>query len=707
MHTPRLRASFVLLVLCFLCVGSVRPPTVLAQDQGATPSRQTALLSSLTDQEEGLTPDQAIQLEEVGSVAVSPDGVEIAYTLVVPADPREKNALPASELHVWNVAEERSRPFVTGDVRVQDVQWTPSGEAITFLTRREGDAHTALYRIPRDGGEARRLFRFETAISGYDWAPDGEQIVFTAPEPQENSSPLPYTPNVYRDAPRHTRAYVAELDPGADGEDGPANTDAPEPRRLRVEGTIHQVQWSPEGAHIAVSRTPTPYVDDSYVRRTIRIVSASDLEVVSTIENPGKLGEIAWSPDGERIAFVGGADAHDTIDGRLMVAEASSDAYTQILEGYEGKIDDVAWTGPETIRFSASRGVWTVLSRVHYDGSGHEVLVESGGPIVNGFATTDEGARTAIVADSPRHPRELYLMEGSGGRLARLTHHNPVLEEVRLGEQEVVAYEARDGLEIQGVLVRPLGGSAQAPHPTILVVHGGPESHHDMGWLTDYADLGQVAAARGFALFYPNYRGSTGRGLAFATSSQGDPAGAEFEDLVDGVDYLVEEGITDPEAVGVTGGSYGGYATAWMATRYTDRFAAGVMFVGISDVISAWGSSDIPQELYQVHYLEHMWEDWNFYLERSPIYHTDGADTPLLIMEGAEDSRLYPSQSIEMYNFLEFRSDAPVRLVTYPGEGHGNRRATAEYDYMLRSLRWMEHYLQGPGGEKPDPSLGR
>jgi len=202
-----------------------------------------------------------------------------------------------------------------------------------------------------------------------------------------------------------------------------------------------------------------------------------------------------------------------------------------------------------------------------------------------------------------------------------------------------------------------------------------------------------VAAARGYAVFYPNYRGSTGRGEAFAKSSQADLAGAEFDDIVDGVDALIERGLVDRDRVGVTGGSYGGYATAWMATRYTDRFAAGVMFVGISDNISKWGTSDIPEELYLVHARERIWEDYQGFLARSPIYHAGEAETPLLILHGAEDTRVHPSQSMEMYRHLKTRTDTPVRLVFYPGEGHGNRRATAQLDYNIRLMRWFDQFL--------------
>ncbi len=149
-------------------------------------------------------------------------------------------------------------------------------------------------------------------------------------------------------------------------------------------------------------------------------------------------------------------------------------------------------------------------------------------------------------------------------------------------------------------------------------MHGGPEAHDRNGWKTSYSNPGQMAAARGFAVFYPNYRGSTGRGVAFSKTSQGDPAGKEFDDLVDAVDHLVAIGLVDKAKVGITGGSYGGYATGWCSTYYTDRFAAGVMFVGISDNLSKVGTTDIANEEFHVHALKRPWDDWQFFLRAQP-----------------------------------------------------------------------------------------
>ena len=283
--------------------------------------------------------------------------------------------------------------------------------------------------------------------------------------------------------------------------------------------------------------------------------------------------------------------------------------------------------------------------------------------------------------------------------------HNPLLAGLQLGEQRVFSYEARDGVRIDGVLITPPGEAPEGGWPLILSVHGGPEAHDSDGWLTSYSDPGHIGAGDGYAVYYPNYRGSTGRGVDFAKAHQQDYAGTEFDDLVDAVDALAEAGIVDPDRAGITGGSYGGYASMWGATALSEHFAASVAFVGISDNISKFGTTDIPTEMYHVHARIWPWEDWRFFLERSPIFHVDKAQTPLLILHGEEDTRVHPSQSMELYRHMKVRTDTPVRLIFYPGEGHGNRRAAAQFDYAHRMMRWFDHYLMGEGGEPPAQEL--
>jgi dipeptidyl aminopeptidase/acylaminoacyl peptidase len=358
--------------------------------------------------------------------------------------------------------------------------------------------------------------------------------------------------------------------------------------------------------------------------------------------------------------------------------------------------------------------VRTFVGEVSRDGASDRVLVPEGETIWGALSLAEGGAGMALAAESAAHPREVYWLAGPqtgvAGGPRRLTDHNPWLAGKRLAPQEVVTWKARDGLELEGLLIRPLDEQRGRRYPLILNVHGGPEAHYADGWLTSYSNPGQVAAARGFAVFYPNYRGSTGRGVEFGKLSQADPAGKEFDDLVDAVDHFVAAGLADTERVGVTGGSYGGYATAWLSTRYSERFAAGVMFVGISNLLSKVGTSDIPQELYLVHMNKWPWDDWQFMIERSPIRWVEQARTPLLILHGEDDPRVHPAQSLQLYRYLKILGNVPVRLVLYPGEGHGNRLAAARLDYNLRMMQWFEHYLQGEGQDlrnaaPPPPDL--
>ena len=211
-----------------------------------------------------------------------------------------------------------------------------------------------------------------------------------------------------------------------------------------------------------------------------------------------------------------------------------------LLPGLEGHVSAVDWQDARTVVYVANIGTETELGAIAIDATNRRTIVPPGQLIVAGLDVGSAGT-TALVAQTPQHPSELYTL-GSGDMPTRRTTSNAWLAALRLATQEVIRHIARDGLELEGILIYPLDYEPGQRYPLILVVHGGPESHDRNGWLTGYSAPGQVAAARGFAVFYPNYRGSTGRGVAFSKTSQADAAGPEFDDLVDAVDHLAARG---------------------------------------------------------------------------------------------------------------------------------------------------------------------
>ncbi|MCA9669486.1 MAG: S9 family peptidase [Myxococcales bacterium] len=661
-----------------------------------------------------LTLEDLTRVRSVGTARVSPDGRYIAYVLYRAPQPfRDADGGHFAELHVVDQSG-RSRPYVTGDVHVHHVAWTPDGKGIAYLAKRGDDKHSALYVIPIDGGESRRVLTHETSIRAFAFSGDGKEVAFIASGKRSKEvkklRKKGFKAQVYEEGLREVKLFIGKPDPESRKHSA---------REITLPGVPSALGFSPSGRKLVVALAPTPLIDDHYMQRRLHVIDADTGKVLGKLDNPGKLGHSRISPDGEHLAVISAADLNDPQAGRLMVGKLSGGKLRDLLPGFAGHVHALAWRDKRTLVYVAYKGVQTVVGQIAVDGSGNKTLIGSGAQVMRSVSLSRDGKRAALVADSPAHPREVFSVDVSAGAAQpkRLTNSNPWLAKEKLAKQEAVTYKARDGLEIGGVLVYPLATpidargrakpvpKAVAKAPLIVSVHGGPESHVANGWVTSYGRPGQVAAARGYAVLYPNYRGSTGRGVAYSKKDQADYAGKEFDDVVDGVKHLVAKGLVDVKRVGITGGSYGGFAAAWGATKLSEHFAASVMFVGISDHISKAGTTDIPNEMHLVHARRWPWDHWDWFRERSPIYHVKKARTPILIVAGKDDTRVHPSQSMELFRYLKLLKKVPVRLVLYPGEGHGNRRAAARYDYSLRLMRWMDHYL-APGAKrdaKPPP----
>mgnify|MGYP001423391636 CR=1 FL=1 len=640
----------------------------------------------------GLTLEQVAKIRSVTQASISPDGRNVAHVLSVPRAIGVDDDGPAwAELHVAS-REGAGRGFVTGKVNVSGVAWMPDSRSLVYLAKRQGDETRVLYRLPVDGGESVAVARLKSDITAFSLSPDGRRVALLAGEPESDElkalKKQGFSQKVYEEDWRPVQLWIAEV-----------GNDKAEPRRIALEGSVQAVQWSPAGDRLGLLVARRQLTDDTLVFTRVRIVSPEG-KALGKVENPGKVAGLSWSPDGAHLAFVSAEDEHDAQQGRLFVVGKDGGAWRDLLPGLEGHVIAVDWRDARTLQFISHEGVQARVGEVGVDGAGQRTLLAAGGPVWTGFSRSGAGD-VALVGSTPAHPPEAFLLAAGAAEPKRLTDGNPWLKDVRLAKQEVVRYKARDGLEIEGLLVHPLQRRGSARVPLITVVHGGPESHYSNGWLTAYSQPVQHAAARGYASFLPNYRSSTGRGVEFSKKGFGRPGMEEFDDVVDGVDHLVATGLVDKARVGITGGSYGGYASAWGATYYSDRFAASVMFVGISDQASLVTTGDIPWEQYLVHWGKWPWEDPELFRQASPIAHVQKSNTPTLILHGEADPRVPPMQSYMLYRYLKLAGQAPVRLVLYPGEGHGNARAASRYDYSLRLMQWMDHYLLGKGGEPP------
>jgi len=640
----------------------------------------------------GLTLEQIAKIRSVTQASISPDGRHVAHVLSVPrAIGVDDDGAAWAELHVAS-REGASRGFVTGKVNVSGVAWLPDSRSLAYLAKRQGDETRVLYRLPVDGGESVAIARLKSDITAFSLSPDGRRVALLAGEPESDElkalKKQGFSQKVYEEDWRPVQLWIADV-----------GNDKAEPRRIALEGSVQSVQWSPAGDRLGLLVARRQLTDDTLVFTRLHIVSPEG-RVLGKVGNPGKIGRLSWSPDGAHLAFVSAEDEHDAQQGRLFVVGKDGGAWRDLLPELAGHVIDVDWRDARTLQFISHEGVQARVGEVGVDGAGQRTLLPAEGPVWTGFSRSDAGD-LALVGSTPTHPPEAFLLAAGATEPKKLTDSNPWLKDVRLAKQEVVRYKARDGLEIEGLLVHPLERRGSARVPLITVVHGGPESHYSNGWLTAYAQPVQHAAAEGYASFLPNYRSSTGRGVEFAKKGFGRPGMEEFDDVVDGVDHLVAIGLVDESKVGITGGSYGGYASAWGATYYSDRFAASVMFVGISDQASLVTTGDIPWEQYLVHWGKWPWEDPDLFRQTSPITHVRKSKTPTLILHGEADPRVPPMQSYMLYRYLKLAGQAPVRLVLYPGEGHGNQRAASRYDYSLRLMQWMDHYLLGKGGGPP------
>jgi len=653
-----------------------------------------------------LTPEVIITIAQVVDAQISPDGTQVAYQV---SRPRAESDPPGgARAELWIVAAAGGEPRRLTQDEDRAPRWSPDGRTIAFIGRRGPGATPQIHLIQpaHAAGEAaghasRPLTSAPAAVSSFKWSPDGRSIAFTYTDPQTDDEKKAIAAGrdwtVYDRNFKHTRLYRIDVASG--------RTELV----TQADKTVHDYDWSPDSTQLVVGAADTPTIDDSFMGVRLYLVPAAGGVPEPFVKTEGKLGFPRWSPDGQWIAWLGASVLNDPYAGSLYVAPVRNRTpgapdRANLTTGYAGTATWLGWMPgmPATAMFVAAERQATPIYRVAAGAPERQKAQEAstGDLVIAGAPSMSaDGTRVALVANTPAHPNEVYVSDiGSISNIQsaprRLTTLNPQLAGVQLGAQEVVVWKARDGMSIEGVLVKPVGYQTGQRYPLVVQPHGGPEAADPNGWNGTYSRWGQMLAGKGFLTFYPNYRGSIGRGPEFAMADHKDLMGREFEDMIDGIDHLVKTGMADTNRVGIGGGSYGGYTSAWATTFASDRFKAAIPWMGISNWISMTGTSDIFLENSTVHWDLVMYENYEKYWERSPLKYIDRAKTPTLIIHGAADPRVPPGQSLELYTALKWKG-VPVEYVTYPREGHGVAERAHQLDFMHRVLGWFEKYLPG------------
>jgi dipeptidyl aminopeptidase/acylaminoacyl peptidase len=613
---------------------------------------------------------------------ISPDGRWVAF-VVSELDPKEN----LYQSDVWLVGTASGEPFRFTRHPKNDraPQFSPDGTKVAFISEREEKPQIFLADVR--GGEPWKLSDLKGGVSGFAWGPDSSWIAALSPdapsEAEEKRTKAKDDERVTDAEFKMTHLHRIEVE-------------TRETKRL-TEGafTLSDARVSPDGTEIAAVRRPTPKADDG---------SASDIVLLPStggtprllFENRGADSSPRFSPDGKTIAFVTRDGALPrTGNDTLALIPRGGGAITR-LTPIDLAPNTILWSRDgASILFTATVGVEGRLYSVSTKGGAPRELMRGaymvGAPVLAGTPSS-----LAYLRQDPRSPSDVYVqsldaasMPAPDAAARRLTTLNPKLADFALSVTEVVRWKAPDGKEIEGLLHRPAGSEGKKL-PLVVHVHGGPAGSYALGFPASMNNYHHILTGRGYAVFQPNFRGSTGYGDAFERLNVNDWGKGDFEDIMSGVDSLIAKGIADPDRLALHGWSYGGYMCAWSITQ-TTRFKAASCGAALTNLFSMYGTNDIPGTLDDYFGGPPYGANTEMYWRASAMAWVNRVKTPTLILHGQADDRVPTSQGQELYLGLK-RLGVPTEFVTYPREPHGFREPNHQVDKIERELAWFEKW---------------
>ncbi len=625
------------------------------------------------------------RIKNISDPQLSPDGAWIAYTVSAIDLKKDK-----SDTDVWMVSWDGTTNLrITSSPDAESApRWSPDNKYLAFTSSRQEGKGSQLWLLDRRGGEAQRLTEVKGGVSGYEWSPDAQRIAFIITDADADtaseSKPKPIVIDRYAfksDASGYLnrkRSHIYIFDVATKQLDTLTTGDFDDANPL----------WSPDGKWLAFSSKRADADPDRSNNSDIFIIgTGKDRSVRRLTSWPGPdSGPVSWSPDGKWIAYYQGLEA------RLSAYNQNTLALVPLEGGAPRLLTTSLDRDPSGGRFSADGKFITIaitddmkryLARVRVaDGKVENLAVA---PRVLGGFTMLPAGRTAVTVSTPDRPYEVFAFDKADYR--RLTHHNDAfLDSINVAGAQGVAFNAKDGVEVHGMLYTPSNYKSATRYPLLVRIHGGPNGQDAYEWNFEK----QLFASNGYAVIAPNYRGSNGRGAAWKRAIFADWGNLEVVDVLAAADYAVSSGIADPERLGIGGWSYGCITTDY-AIATDQRFKAATCGAGSALQLSMFGSDQ-----YIVQYEQELgapWKNQDLWLKLSwPFFEAERIKTPTLFLGGQIDFNVPIIGGEQMYQALKSLG-VPTQMVIYPGEHHGIRKPSFVEDMYTRYLEWYAKYL--------------